>query len=460
MDKPRLLIVEDDVPARAQLCRALGEEYEIALAGNRDGALETLVTLRPHVVTLDLGLQPLACSQQEVLQLLNDILEIDPLARVVVFVGNDDRSAAAQAVDMGAFDYYPKPVDLGELKFILKRALHLRMLDGTTANSSFDPRATNGNTEIPPIIGSSRQMLSIFATIDRVARSDATLLISGESGTGKELVARVLHAKSNRRGAPFVPINCGAIPDTLIESELFGHEKGSFTGAHIQRKGRLEVADGGTIFLDEINELSPPLQVKLLRFLQEREIERIGGRRRIPLDVRVIAASNTDLKNAIMHGSFREDLYYRLAVVVITIPPLRDREEDSLLLAGYFLERMSKEIGRRPRRFSEAAQEAIRSYGWPGNVRELENKVKRAIIMAPGRIISPADLDLRWPPEEVSVISLRQAREEVERRTVVTALQRNRGNISRAAAEIGVSRPTLHALIDKHDLKPVQFRQL
>jgi len=320
------------------------------------------------------------------------------------------------------------------------------------------PRATVG-TALPEILGSSQQMLSILSTVGRAARSEVTVLITGESGTGKELVARAIHAKSTRSLAPFVPINFGAIPETLIESELFGHEKGAFTGAHVGRKGRLELADGGTIFLDEISELSPSLQVKLLRFLQEREIERVGGRERIPLEVRIIAASNIDLRKATTDGSYREDLYYRLAVVVIPIPPLRDRGDDSNLLAKFFLTHMSQQMERRPRRFSQAAEDAIRSYAWPGNVRELENKVKRAIIMARGRVITPTDLDLPSPSTEASGLSLRMARREVERKTIIAALQRHRGNISHAASEIGVSRPTLHGLLHKHNLQPAEFRQ-
>lgn len=459
MNKPRLLIVEDEEATRAQLHWALSEEYETAAAEDRESALKLLMTARPHVVTLDLGLPPQPTGSGNGLRLLEEILEFDPLTRVIVITGNDDQSSAVKAVDMGAFDYYLKPVDIGELKVILRRASHLRKIDGGFVGGTTESDRGVQESRYPEIVGSSRQMLSIFSTIDRAARNDVTVVVTGESGTGKELVASAIHTKSTRAGAPFVPINCGAIPDTLIESELFGHEKGAFTGAHVQRKGRLELADGGTVFLDEISELSPALQVKLLRFLQEREIERVGGRERIPLDVRVIAASNSDLKRSIGDGSFREDLYYRLAVVVIPIPPLRERGEDTMLLARYFLEQLSREMGRKPRRFSQAAEGAIRTYAWPGNVRELENKVKRAIIMARGRVIAPSDLDLPSPSEEPQVVSLREAREEVERRTVLAALERTRGNISRAATEIGVSRPTLHALIAKYNLQPAEFQQ-
>ncbi len=459
MNKPRLLIVEDEEATRTQLHWALNEEYETTSAEDRESALKLLMTTRPHVVALDLGLPPQPSGLGNGLRLLEEILEFDPLTRIVVITGNDDQSNAVKAVDMGAFDYYLKPVDINELKMILRRASHLRMIDGGVVGSRTASGRMLQESRYPEIVGSSRQMLSIFSTIDRAARSDVTVLVTGESGTGKEMVSSAIHTKSTRAGAPFVPINCGAIPDTLIESELFGHEKGAFTGAHVQRKGRLELADGGTVFLDEISELSPALQVKLLRFLQEREIERVGGRERIPLDVRIIAASNTDLKKSIADGSFREDLYYRLAVVVIAIPPLRNRGEDTMLLARFFLEQLSREMGRKPRRFSQAAEEAIRTYAWPGNVRELENKVKRAIIMAKGRVITPTDLDLPASSGEPQTVSLREAREEVERRTIIAALQRNRGNISRAAAEIGVSRPTLHALLNKHSLQPAEFQQ-
>jgi len=458
MGKPRLLIVEDEEDIRTQLCWALSEEYEITVAGDRDSALDQLATSRPHLVTLDLGLPPLHSSPSEGLRLLKEILDFDPVTRVTVITGHDDQSSAVQAVDMGAFDYYLKPVDITELKVILRRALHLRMIDEGNSGVSPMPGAAIG-TKFPEILGSSQRILSVMSTVGRAARSDVTVLITGESGTGKELVARVIHAKSTRSRAPFVPINFGAIPETLIESELFGHEKGAFTGAHVARKGRLELADGGTIFLDEISELPPSLQVKLLRFLQEREIERIGGRERIPLEVRIIAASNIDLRKAITDGSFREDLYYRLAVVVISIPPLRDRGNDSILLAKFFLTHMSQEMERRPRRVGQAAEDAIRSYAWPGNVRELENKVKRAIVMARGRVITPVDLDLPSPTAERSVLSLRMARQEVERKTIIAALQRHRGNISRAASEIGVSRPTLHGLLHKHNLRSAEFRQ-
>ena len=299
-------------------------------------------------------------------------------------------------------------------------------------------------------------MREIFSMVSLVAKTDVTVLVQGESGTGKELVARAVHGKSRRKNAPFVAINCGAIPESLLESELFGHEKGAYTGAHVQRKGKLELADGGTVFLDEIAEMPLPLQVKLLRFLQERKVERLGGRQTIPVDVRVIAASNKDLKDEIVAGGLREDLYFRLSVVTITLPPLRERAEDIGMLANAFLRRAGQEY-RRKLRFSREALSAVAKYHWPGNIRELENSIQRASIMARGRFIEPVDLGIPSAglPEHVS---LREARNRVERQVVVDALTRTRGNISRAATELGVSRPTLHSLLEKHGIDSRELR--
>jgi two-component system NtrC family response regulator len=299
-------------------------------------------------------------------------------------------------------------------------------------------------------------MREIFTVIHRVARTEATVLIEGESGTGKELVARAIHSRSGRREGPFVAINCGAIPETLLESELFGHEKGAFTGAHMLRKGKLELADRGTLFLDEIGELPLLLQVKILRFLQERTIERVGGRQPIHLDLRVIAATNRDMKTQLERGLFREDLYYRLSVVTIEVPPLRERGEDVILLANTFLQRAAQ-AQRRRARFSPDALRALLAYSWPGNIRELENKVRRAVIMAQGRVIEPADLDLE-PGPETRPTSLRETRERVEREALVEMLGRHRGNVSQAARELKVSRPTLHGLLDKHGINAKDFR--
>jgi two-component system NtrC family response regulator len=348
-------------------------------------------------------------------------------------------------------------VDLAEVSAILQRACRLSRLD----RESLDiPAPTPLGPPSADIIGQSAVMRRIFDTIRRVARTDVTVLISGESGTGKELVARAIHANSPRRKNPFVAINCGAIPENLVESELFGHEKGSFTGAHAQRKGRLETADGGTVFLDEVAELSGPIQVKLLRILQDRQLERVGGRELIPLDVRVLAATNRDIKRATHEGKFREDLYYRLAVVNIEIPPLRERIEDMRALATTFLERFSAEYKVRARKFSPDALAAMQGYSWPGNVRELENRIKRAVIMADGRNIAAADLELAGEIGRQPTVSLKAARNEVEKRILVEALQRHQGNISRAAKAVQLSRPAFHELLAKHSIRADEFKRI
>jgi two-component system NtrC family response regulator len=387
---------------------------------------------------------------------LEEFLAIDPAMKVIVLTGNADHANALRAVQLGAYDYYLKPVNLKELRVILERACNLSRLD-REAFGDVETGASPPNGE--EILGDGPAMRRIFDTIRRVARTDVTVLISGESGTGKELVARAIHAKSPRRHRPFVAINCGAIPENLVESELFGHEKGSFTGAHAQRKGRLEMADGGTVFLDEVAELPPPVQVKLLRVLQERQLEHVGGREVIPLDVRILAATNRDIKRETAEGRFREDLYYRLVVVTIPVPPLRDRLEDLSLLATRFLERFSAEYKVRARPFSAEALTGMRTYPWPGNVRELENRIKRAVIMAQGRRITPADLDLPAGPEPAPPVSLKTARNETERRLLVEALQRYRGNISRAAKAIQISRPAFHELLAKHEIRAEEYKR-
>ena len=336
---------------------------------------------------------------------------------------------------------------------VLRRAAHLHSL---ARESEASIQAQESAVRFEDILGNTPRMREIFTVIQRVAKTDATVLIEGDSGTGKELIARAIHGRSTRRNGPFVAINCGAIPETLLESELFGHERGAFTGAHVQRKGKFELADRGTLFLDEIGELPLLLQVKILRFLQERTVERIGGRQPIQLDLRVIAATNRDLKAHLERGLFREDLYYRLSVIRITVPPLRERGEDVILLAHAFLQRAAAAQRRRVR-FSAEALQALMAYAWPGNVRELENKVSRAVIMSRGRLIEPADLDLA-PADAGQVGSLRETRDRVERQTLVEVLTRHRGNVSQAAHELKVSRPTLHGLLDKHAIQAKDFR--
>jgi two-component system NtrC family response regulator len=426
----RILIVDDEEGIRTQLRWGLRGRFEVSIAATAEEARQAVQSGRFDAVTLDLGLPPDPSGPSEGLRLLEEFLSHDPAMKVVVLTGNTDHANAVRAVQLGAYDYYLKPVDLTEISAILERACRLSRLDREALGV---PSPTLASPPTAEIIGKSAEMRRIFDTIRRVARTDVTVLISGESGTGKELVARAIHANSPRRNRPFVAINCGAIPENLLESELFGHEKGSFTGAHTQRKGRLETGDGGTVFLDEVVELSGPIQVKLLRVLQERQLERVGGRELIPLDVRILAATNRDLKRVTQEGRFREDLYYRLAVVNIEIPPLRERLEDMHALSTQFLERFSAEYKVRVRKFSPDALAAMHAYAWPGNVRELENRIKRAVIMAEGRNITPGDLELPGDPAQQPTQSLKAARNEVEKRFIVEALQHCRGNISRAA---------------------------
>ena len=451
--QPRLLIVEDDDAIRMQLKYALRDQYALTFAETRMKALALMNDVRPEIVSLDLGLPPHPDTAEEGLQALEDILKAAPTTKVIVVTGNGDRANARRAVELGAVDYLSKPIDLAEYETVLRRSTYLQNLENENAKQAADAEAA---VRFDEIIGSTPRMREIFATVSLVAKTDVTVLVQGESGTGKELVARAVHQKSRRRHAPFVPINCGAIPETLLESELFGHEKGAYTGAHVQRKGKLEQADNGTVFLDEIGEMSLPLQVKLLRFLQERQIERLGGKQLIAVDTRVIAATNKDLKVEIAAGRFREDLYFRLSVVTVPLPPLRERGEDVGMLANVFLRQNCQQYRRRLQ-FSPEALGAIAQYQWPGNIRELQNAIQRATILARGRAIEPSDLGippLAAPPRT----SLREARNRVERQVVVDALIRTRGNISRAATELGISRPALHDLLDKHRIDSKELR--
>jgi two-component system, NtrC family, response regulator len=452
MPLPKLLIVDDDEAIRLQLKYALQSEFRLTFAEDRIQALEACQTGAPEVVLLDLGLPPALDSAVEGLKALEEIVATVPHTKVVVLTGNTDRDNALQAVQLGAFDYHLKPVDLDTLRIVLNRAAYLQ---GLETDSEIWIKNQEKAVRFEEILGTTPSMQEIFRNIPRVAKSDATVLILGESGTGKELIAHAIHQRSRRRDHAFIPINCGAIPETLLESELFGHEKGAFTGAHVQRKGRLEMADRGTLFLDEIGEISPMLQVKLLRFLQERTIERVGGRESIRLDLRVIAATNQDLKSLMERGLFRQDLFYRLSVVSIQVPALHDRGEDIALLANAFLRRGG--ASRRRVQFTPEALRALMAYPWPGNIRELENKVSRALIMARGRMIEPADLDLEAAPDERPP-SLREARGQAERKALMAVLSRHRGNISQAARELKVSRPTLHSLLDKYELDAKGFR--
>jgi len=445
MEKDKLLIVEDDAELRTQMKWGLGRDYQILLAEDRARAIEIFRSEHPYVVTLDLGLPPRPAGVEEGFLTLAEILEQEPLSKVIVITGQNEKQHALSAIGNGAYDFLGKPVELEELQVILVRAFHVARIE--RENRELQKRV--GGEAFGEMLGTSPRMQKVFEVIRKVATTDTPVLIVGESGTGKELTAKAIHNRSPRREGPFVAIDCGAIPENLLESELFGHEKGSFTGAHIQRRGRIEAAQGGTLFLDEIGELSPRLQAKLLRFLQEQRIERVGGREGIHIDARVLAATNTDLEQALKDGRFREDLYYRLGVVVASMPPLREREGDILLLARAFLQKYASENKKGMMVFTPQALQAIQHHSWPGNIRELENRVKRAVIMADYKKVTPADLELNSPYARYEGKGLKESREALERDMVQRALARNRGNLTSAASELGISRPSLYDLMDK-----------
>lgn len=433
---------------REQLRWGLEPQYEVLEAADRATALNLVREHHPTLITLDLGLPPDETGYAEGFAALSEILSQNVCAKVIVVTGNEDRAHALTAIRRGAYDYLKKPIDLEVLKIVLQRALYLaeverdnRVLQERVAAQSFHE-----------ILGTSPPMQQVFKTIRRVAGSDIPVLVTGESGTGKELVARAIHEESARKRGPFVTINCGAIPETLLESELFGHEKGAFTGAHVQRKGRVEMAQGGTLFLDEIGELSPTLQVKLLRFLQAQVIERIGGREEIPVDVRIVAATNIDLQTAMKEGRFREDLFYRLNVISIQMPPLRERGQDIRLLAKALLHRFASQHGKRIVGFTAQALAALEAYAWPGNIRELENRINRAVVMAESTRILPEDLQLNGTVPSPSGPTLKETRSVAERELVERTLAKHSGNITKTAKELGVSRPTIHQLISKYHL--------
>jgi two-component system NtrC family response regulator len=443
MTKTRLLLVEDDEDIRTQMKWALCGDYELLTAGDRVGALAAFMADHPTVTLLDLGLPPRPNEPEEGLAVLSAILALDPLAKLIVVSGQSDKQNALRAVGAGAYDFLCKPVDMDELRLVLQRCVYLAELEQ-------EYRATQNSARaevFEGMLGASPQMQAVFDFVRKVAPTNAPVLILGESGTGKEMVARALHSRSAQKSGPFVAINCNTIPENLLESELFGHEKGAFTGAHTQRKGHVESAAGGTLFLDEIGELPASVQVKLLRFLQEKCFQRVGGRQEIQSDTRVVAATNRNLQEFAANGKFREDLYFRLAVVVVKMPSLRDRGDDILLVAKAFLHHYGVEHAKPGLTFAPDALRALSLHAWPGNVRELQNRVRRAVIMADGKRVTARDLELTecaLPPQ-----TLKEARESVEREMVRDALRRHRGKITSAALELGISRPTLYELMEK-----------
>jgi two-component system NtrC family response regulator len=443
-----LLVVEDDLGIQDQL-RWCFDRYEVVIAGNRVSAMEQLRRHQPSVVTLDLGLPPDADGISEGLATLEEIVAASPDTKVIVVTGQNDRENAVRAVGSGAYDFYHKPIDADILGMIVNRAYRLRELE--MENRDLVQQKTDHT--VGGVVACSPEMVKVCRTVEKVAPSDATILLLGDSGTGKELCAHSLHDLSPRMSGRFIAINCAAIPENLLESELFGYERGAFTGAVKQTPGKIEYANKGTLFLDEVGDLPMSLQAKLLRFLQERVVERIGGRAEIPVDVRVVCATHQNLAEKIQAGTFREDLYYRISEISIQIPPLCKRVGDITLLARMFLEQFNREQGKNLRGFSKDALMAMETYHWPGNVRELMNRVKRAAIMAEGKQIQAKDLELEGVSRDEAQLDLRHVREQAERQAIMRAMSHAGGKISAAADLLGISRPTMYDFIRKFNLK-------
>lgn len=445
----RLLIVEDDPGLQSQMRWCFSEDLQVSVASDRDSALTCLRREEPEVVTLDLGLPPDPGGASEGFRLLEEILQLAPMTKIIVVTGREDKENAVKAVGMGAADFYQKPLDADILTFVVNRAFRLAELE--RENRELAARGNGAN--IKGIVASSPQMLAICRTLEKVAPTDVTTLITGETGTGKELLARALHDLSQRAAKPFAAINCAAIPENLLESELFGFEKGSFTGATQSKKGKIESANGGTLFLDEIGDMPMALQAKLLRFLQERVVDRVGSVTPVPVDVRVVCATHRDLRRLIDASEFREDLYYRISEITLDVPSLRDRDGDALVIARSLLNTLGRQLERPNLSFSEDATVAINQYSWPGNVREMINKVKRATIMAEGKRISAEDLELTANKESTEKqLNLRQVRENAERTAILQALQTCDYNMAKASRLLGITRPTLYNLTDKYNI--------
>ena len=444
----RLLLIEDDDALRTQLKWSL-DQFDLSFAETREQALAEMRAKEPQVVLLDLGLPPDPEGSSEGLRAVGELLELSPDSKVIVLTGREGQEHALKAVAAGAHDYHQKPTDPAHLALMLERAFYLCELE--RENRRLHDRDLKSS--LPGLVGDSPAVMALARTIGRVAPTDVSLALVGESGTGKEVVARALHRLSHRAEGRFIAINCAAIPAALLEAELFGYERGAFTGAFKQTHGKIELADRGSLFLDEIGDLPVELQAKLLRFLQERVIERLGGREEIAVDARVICATHRDLEKRVERGEFREDLYYRLCEISIAIPPLRERIGDAVQLAHHFLALFTKELGAKEKRFSDDALAAIDSYEWPGNIRELQNRIKRAIILASSKSIGRQDLDLADPGVEDAALSLRRVRDKAEIGALRRVLARTQGNISRAARLLGVSRPTLYDLMRQHQLR-------
>ncbi|HEX2763879.1 MAG TPA: PEP-CTERM-box response regulator transcription factor [Allosphingosinicella sp.] len=449
--KPKLLIVEDDEGLQRQL-RWAYDDYQVIVASDRNAAVDLLRAEEPAVVTLDLGLPPDPDGVTEGFATLETILSLKPETKVIVASGHGARESALRAIASGAYDFYQKPVDIDQLGLIVRRAFQLHGIE--SENRRLEERTGDDSTVLGTMVTAAPEMLKVARTIERVADTGVSVMLLGASGTGKELLARGLHNAGTRANGTFVAINCAAIPENLLEAELFGYEKGAFTGAIKTTEGKIELAHGGTLFLDEVGDIPLPLQVKLLRFLQERVIERIGGRKPIPVDTRIVCATHQNLPEMIKAGRFREDLYYRLAEIVVRIPTLAERHGDAVLLAKHFLHRFAPNMNPQVKGLTPSALAAIDEWPWPGNIRELENRMKRAVIMADGKLITAEDLDLESREDEALPVNLKAARELTDRRAIRQALARTENNISGAAKLLGISRPTLYDLMKQYGLQP------
>jgi two-component system NtrC family response regulator len=443
-----LLIVEDDAGLQSQMRWAMSEDFAVHIAGSRTQALDVMERTAPHLVVLDLGLPPDPAGATEGLAILEHIVERYPDTKVIVASGNAERANAMKAISSGAYDFFSKPVDVDELKLILERAWQLHLLEQDNRRLTQIARGP-----IEGIIAASAVMIDVCRMIERVAPTDVSVLLLGESGTGKEVVARAVHRLSQRGNGPLIAVNCAAIPDNLLESELFGHERGAFTGAIKQTIGKVEQANGGTLFLDEIGDMPLALQAKLLRFLQSRTFQRVGGREDLIADLRVISASNRDLQSMIGESTFREDLYFRLNEVKIGLPALREREGDAVLIACTLLQRFAQVYKKGHLDFSPGALTAIARYEWPGNIRELENRIKRAVVLGRGSRITAVDLDIGVATEEEATASLKDVRRKAEVDAIAKALAACNYNVSRTAKSLGVSRPTLYSLLAAYNIK-------
>jgi len=448
----RLLIVEDDPGLQSQM-RWCFEDTEVFIADDKESALSQLRRVEPQVVTLDLGLPPDPGGATEGFAILQEILTLAPMTKIIVVTGREDRENAVKSIGMGACDFYQKPLDADILSFVVNRAFRLFELEMENRELS----ETKSTSRLKGVIAASPPMLNVCRTIEKIAPADVTTLILGETGTGKEVLARAVHDLSPRRDRNFAAINCAAIPENLLESELFGYEKGAFTGATQMKKGKIELANGGTLFLDEIGDMPMPLQAKMLRFLQERVVERVGGMKEIPVDVRVVCATHQDVKGLITQGNFREDLYYRISEITIDVPPLRKRQGDGLVIGQALLKSFSKQHDKGSLSFTEEAANAIQNYAWPGNVREMINKIKRATIMCEGKRVTAEDLELQQVEGGAKeIFNLRQVREDAEKAAIKQALESSEFNMSKAARLLGVTRPTLYSLTDKYNLTSTQ----